>query len=77
MVNYNPLHELIRSRHNPPQEGDTGTLGPDDLPGHDMISLMEEARDAGYLTIPREPMGRRTYRLTAEGAEFLSGTPVG
>ena len=73
MVNYNPLHELIRSRHNPPTEGDTGSLANTSLPG--IHSLMKKAQYAGYLTFERTDMGTwYKYRLTAKGAEFLSGS---
>ncbi len=71
MVNYNLLHQYLRSKHPSPAEGQSGSVHPRDVAGLD--SLIGAAKAAGHLTYyDRIGMGPYRYTLTAEGAKFLS-----
>ena len=78
MVNYNLLHQYLRSKHPSPAEGQGGSVHLSDVPGLD--SLIAAAKAAGHLVYD-EPTGVGPYRytLTAEGAKFLSDSkaPLG
>jgi len=77
MPNYNPLQKYIRTLQ-PLHPGKGRSLG---LPIEGITdcehlkSLMEAGEGAGHWIITRRPIGRFGYKLTAEGAAFLSEDP--